>query len=874
MPRNVTVTLDDGTQLEYKGIPDDVTKEQFQARVEQDLATGKIQSQAPAKPGKAEIAASGLIRGANALPALIGDIGGNLMEGAGNLLGKLNPFDLGMKASGATDAQVQESKDLSRAQGPLSMSAANAKAGAQPTTTGEKYLASAAEGLGGAFLPGQTAAAPIRSAITGVAAGLGAEAGGQLTNDSWYGRLLGSLAGGLTGGGAAALASRARPQSAELAKEATEGLTDDMIRKAQAFQAQARQQGVDMDLAQALESVGAPAKSLATVRDVLANSRHGDQVKDVLRKQSSQLEQLGDSTVGGLPGPVASGREAAHNVATAATQRIQLTKDEASKLWKDTLNQTRATLRETENLNIEQARIVAQEAGIPVQEAQKQLRAARNRLLKAESVLVQSRATDRQGMEQLMAQQGQMQQDIQLLQRGYLPRGRSETNRGALLDAAGRGASIDRDLIGREVESGLLQQRLQEMPLPGSSMTTQQLAEQVALRHGGVANAERRLTAAQSGQQQAMNQLGEAVARRNAIDTVPIDTLGQVDARLRGLTAEQPSTKRGAGKLLADLRRSLYDDKGQPLQDANKINEALKGFSASLKSPDLASAGVDRGAVNYAHAQVAAIREQLGAASEPFRKANQAFSAFNESNLDPLRRSVVGDLAGRRGQPVDVAASVEKLNSIFSRGSDPQVAEGVRDIPKMFNELRKVDPEAVPAAAKAFIRTRMDAAFQSLPQDVVQGAVTSNQAAKVLQDSLFKSRAQWQGMRDIGAGIARSYDLPEDQVVRGLENFMQITKGLASSPAKVGGLNWDDVAKTGGQSALADAARIYSFAPFNRLGMRIEDAALARTFRDFDQILTTPQGADLLIQLSTTPIMSQKAILLLNQFGASAATAQ
>ena len=123
-------------------------------------------------------------------------------------------------------------------------------------------------------------------------------------------------------------------------------------------------------------------------------------------------------------------------------------------------------------------------------------------------------------------------------------------------------------------------------------------------------------------------------------------------------------------------------------------------------------------------------------------------------------------------------------------------------------------------------------------------------------------------MKDIAVGIARSYDLPEDDMVRGLSHFMQITKGLASRPDKVGGLNWGDVAKAGGKSSLADVARVYGFMPFERVARKIEDATLAKTFQEFDRVLTTPEGADLLLTLSRTTNMSDKAALAISKFGA------
>ena len=76
------------------------------------------------------------------------------------------------------------------------------------------------------------------------------------------------------------------------------------------------------------------------------------------------------------------------------------------------------------------------------------------------------------------------------------------------------------------------------------------------------------------------------------------------------------------------------------------------------------------------------------------------------------------------------------------------------------------------------------------------------------------------------------------------------------------------MAKAGGKSSLADVARVYGFMPFERVARKIEDATLAKTFQEFDRVLTTPEGADLLLTLSRTTNMSDKAALAISKFGA------
>lgn len=729
MPRDITVTFADGSTAQYKNAPDDVTPEQVMQRAQSEYGGQVVALDGGRKSGLArlgELTAGAAVRGAAALPALAVDVG-NFVQN--NLPSILNPFDLGMKAAGKTDEEIEASKKRG-----MPTSAAVSSIGPKPETTGEKYYSSAVEGVAGALAGPGGLAAPVKAAIAGAASGLGAEAGGRLTNDNVLGRLAGGVAGGTAAGVATNLATRLRPQSADLAREAMEGITPDMLKAAQNFQAKAAASGTQIDLAQALEAVGAPANNLTTLRNVLASSRHGTDTQQVLRGQPRDLEMLGDVTVAGLPGPQWSQGQAANAVQEAAT---------------GVMNQAK----------------------------------------KARSGEVSA----------LYAKAGQ------------LPEGARQQ----LLD------SIDN-----------------LMDKPGTTDAFNRAAKELRAKIAGSAGT------------------AEEAAVAAALEKLATAPRGKAKA----LAAQEV-------KAATEAARAVQ---AKPLM-ASDVDVAISDATGPFKGTPLSP--VDPRSAGQVKNLAGTVNRQLQELSPEIKAAEAKFAQLSQDVVDPLKQSVVGRLATPRGYRPDIEASSAKLDAIFSKGSDAQVAEAARDIPKMFNELRKVDPDAAPAAAKAFLRSRLDKAFGSLPGDVIPGAVTSPDAAKALRNSLFTSRAQEQGMRDIAVGIARSYGLNEDQVVRGLNHFMQITKGMANRPDKLGGLNWGDVAKAGGKSTLADVARVYGFLPFERVARKIEDATLARTFQQFDRILTTPEGADLLLQLSRTPNMSDKAALALAQFGAITATA-
>jgi len=726
MTRTVTVTFSDNSTADVVGVPDGVTPEEVAARAEREHGRTAVSvekhppSTLSAVKRKLDVGVDAFGRGVTSLPALAADA----------VYNSLDPFGIDKKLSGSSVQQKLQEAAPEFFQGKMPFSSYNSQAGTQPETTGEKYLASTVEAISG--MGRSLLTSPIKSALIGGLSGVGAEAGGQLTGNSFLGRTAGAIAGMLGGSKVANIATNAvRPQSADLAREAVQGLDAATLEAAQKMQARAKASGVTMDLAQALEAVGAPAANLTTIRDVLANSRYGSNVLSTLENQPKELELLADTTVGGLKGPQWGAGQAANAVQEAATNRIKQAVEG-----------------------------------------------------------VRGEATVNYG------------------KIGELPEGTREQ----LLNV------ID-NLVKR----------------PG---TTDALNSAAASLRAKIAQIEG----------------PEAKAVADALEALR--------------TAPRGKAKALAAAEVQRANEALRQASAKPLE-ALDVSVAIEDAVGPYKGTPLNPTGTR--ATGQLKKLGSVVRGKLQEVSPEVAKAEAAFAQGMSENVRPLKQSVVGRLATPRNYNPDIEASTAKLEAIFSKGSDAQVAEAARDIPKMFNELRQVDKDAVPAAAKAFLRSRLDKSFGSTPGETIPGAVTSPDAARKLRDNLFASRAQEQGIKDIAVGIAKSYDLDKDQVVKGVSHFMQVTKGLASRPGKVGGLNWADVAKSGGKSTLADVARLYGFLPFERVARKIEDRNLAKTFEEFDRVLTTPEGAELLLKLAQTSNMSDKAALLIAKFGALSA---
>lgn len=681
MPRNITVTFADGSSHVYQNAPDDLTPESVEERATAEfgkpvksLDGGRVKP-----PGEALAEIPGMVKRA-VVSAGVG--AAKTAQDIPRALGILRP-DLQQLIPGMDDTLAQQGRS-----GQEFYNAIGDKSGVQ-----NPWGRAAAEGAGGAVLGGP--GAPARMAVSGAAAGLGSEAGARIGGqDNLLARILGGLAGGVAGASAANRLSQARPQTSTLAREGLEGIPPAALAKAEELMRRAKAQNIDMDLAQALEGVGVPAGNLTTLRNVLAGSKHGENVQRGLREQPEHLANLADTTAANIPGPMWSKNDAANAVGKAATDTVDAAKRARS-----------AAVR-------------------PDYEA----------------------AGD--------------------LSQGF-----------------------------RRNFMNVLSEKLQQ---PGLTESTVEAIHKAMVK-----------------------------VRENKATGVPTTHALDFDT------------------IISDM---VGGYKGSPLTppDPRTVGQ-LKGLAGELNK--LLQSGAP---------EVAA--------------AERKFKAISDSVVNPLKQGPTGQMAGPRGANDYTQVSAAKIEALFARGSDPQIAEGRRDIPRLAAELKTIDKEALPAAIKAFIRGRLDTAFESSPGG---GAMTAPESAARLWDSLFKTRAQWQGMRDMAAAAARSMDVPEVEVVRGLENLAQITKALKNRPGNVSGLSKQEAFQMGGQSYGADALRVFGFLPFEKAARRLEDVTMARTFRELDQLLTTPEGIDTLRKLSKVPVMSNKSVVILgSMFGTDAAVDQ
>ena len=247
--------------------------------------------------------------------------------------------------------------------------------------------------------------------------------------------------------------------------------------------------------------------------------------------------------------------------------------------------------------------------------------------------------------------------------------------------------------------------------------------------------------------------------------------------------------------------------------------------------------------------------------SPEVKHAEGVFQAITENSINPLKQGPIGSLSQARGYDPATAAMVSKFDGLMNRGTDPTAK--VSDIATAGKELAKVNTEAFQDAFKGWLSRKVQSATTASGGG---SALPTTDPAK-LASQVFDDPLQWQGIKDATKVLADAHGYPASDMIRGLENLRQLTTAMKSFKGEIGGISPSDLKQMGSASNAANMVRVASFLPVNRLGEAIERATFGKTLSQLDTILTSPEGAKMLIALGKVPVMSKKAQVILGGFG-------
>lgn len=687
----------------------------------------------------------------------------------------------------------------------------------EPETKAGKVVGNIGEAAVGAIASPGGLAAPIRSAIIGASSGAGSEAAAAAFGDNALTRVAGGLAGGLTGG----LVTAAKTNREMLAREALADARPEDLAVAVERMKVARDAGIPINLSQAMPR----GSNIDAYVDALANSKHGRTVTEQLRKQPQQIAFGAEEQMANLPGQIRMPQVLANNAQEAATAAISQAKTARSMAWEKAFNDELARLQSGPIANIAAAKEIAMKRADDLIAAQM-----------ADTTALKQQAASRKAIEEALSAPPP------------IPSGNGSQN-GVLLTEAKRGDRINNELFSWEAQQARLRGEGSIVGLDGKPINTAPLVPEVKLQ----------APAAEKALQEA--QLGVTAAEKSlqGTNTVPIQAMQKVYEHLTDLAAQHPNTSQQ--KMLLELRSKLVTDDGY-LTNAQQVNGVLKDFANGLKPVNLATKGIDAGTAKWVGGQVSRIRDTLGESFLPFKKANEVFSTITESTVDPLKKSVVGRIAGRTGAQESLEAPQARLFSVFEKGTVPGATSSeILTMEKAFRNAGQ--PEVFQDAAKSWLAGKVSTALKSadnrMPENIGERLRVAFGDPRQLDQTS-------KGFEDVLAGLARSQGVPEAQYVKGFKHFMEIVSDAARRPGSVRGVTPGEVKEMASEGMFKRLGQVSVMTPIRQPALKWASFLEADALSTMDKLLTTPEGVATLVKLGKQPPKSHAAVTTMATF--------
>lgn len=348
------------------------------------------------------------------------------------------------------------------------------------------------------------------------------------------------------------------------------------------------------------------------------------------------------------------------------------------------------------------------------------------------------------------------------------------------------------------------------------------------------------------------------------------EVIDDIGLRLEALAAQRPNTEVAAR--LTDLRSRLFDADGVPLTNPQQLNEVLKEAATRLKSPDLTTKGIDAGQAKFLQRTIEEIRQDVGPGLAPVRAANQAYVEATRA-VNELKKSIVGRVAGRKGELADVEAVRSKVSSLFDQGSVPgAAASDILELEKQFRPIKagqfgaEIDGAAAyQDAVKSWMGERISEAVRPV------GGRLNEDLPKRLTEAFAKDEVRSQGFRDMLVGMARSQGMKDTALYPGMEKFLKLVGMASRRPSGQAGAGAQSLDELAGQSAVGGIGRFSVLTPLRQPILKWTEFLKADAYRAMDQLLTSPEGVRMLQKLAKEPAMSLPAQTAVGTFLATQA---
>lgn len=371
---------------------------------------------------------------------------------------------------------------------------------------------------------------------------------------------------------------------------------------------------------------------------------------------------------------------------------------------------------------------------------------------------------------------------------------------------------------------------------------------------------------------------------------IPEQMVGQLDNRLALMAKQYPNT--AAAELFNDVQARLkapqqpappgpgiLGPNGQPLNppaagpkyltDALQVKGAIDDALENFGKRNLNTPGLDSKLLRRAQE----VREMFNGLVDQYAPklsaANQAYNAVMEGVVDPLKKSVVGRVAGRTGASDVLESPQSRLFSVFDKGTVPGATSS--EILTLERSLREAGHAAdFQDAAKTWLATKVSTALKSgdnrMPDDIAgKLRVAFGDPRQLDQTS--------KGFQDILAGLARSQGVPQAPYVKGFQAFMEIVSNAARRPGNVRGTTPGEITRNAGEGVGRHLGAVNFMTPLRQPLLAWSRWLEQDSLSAMDRLLTSPEGVDTLIKLGRQPRMSHTAISTMATFLGSSAAA-
>jgi Tfp pilus assembly protein PilV len=265
-------------------------------------------------------------------------------------------------------------------------------------------------------------------------------------------------------------------------------------------------------------------------------------------------------------------------------------------------------------------------------------------------------------------------------------------------------------------------------------------------------------------------------------------------------------------------------------------------------------------------------REIIDLEAPGLTSANKAYEDYISQVVEPMKDSVIGRLAGRKGSVDGVEAATTKLFKVFNKGTLP--GSNVSEILTLERTFRQAGrPEEYQNAVKTWMVDKLDSVIRSSKDNRAPDNMASQ--LKVLFGNPREATSTTKGLEDMLVGLARSQGV-EDQAayLKGFRQFMEYTTEAARRPSSVTGMSAADVTETAGQAATNRLGRFSVMTPIRQPALAWSSLLQNDALKTLDELLTSSQGVETLIKLGKSQPYSQAAITAMATFLGTNAAAQ